>query len=121
MSDPSPNANLPGDDRWARDALTKLAHAAVAEQRRARRWGIFFKLLFFAYLVGLLLLAWPEKLGTVAATSIKAHTALVRVEGLIASSTEASAKNVIEALRKAFKDQNTVGVVLEINLSLIHI
>ncbi len=115
MSDPSPNANLPGDDRWARDALTKLAHAAVAEQRRARRWGIFFKLLFFAYLVGLLLLAWPEKLGTVAATSIKAHTALVRVEGLIASSTEASAKNVIEALRKAFKDQNTVGVVLEIN------
>ena len=115
MSDPSPNVNVPGDDRWARDALTKLAHAAVTEQRRARRWGIFFKLLFFAYLVGLLLLAWPEKLGTVAATSIKAHTALVRVEGLIASSTEASAKNVIEALRKAFKDQNTVGVVLEIN------
>ena len=115
MSDPNPNAHPPGDERWARDTLTQLAFAAVKEQRRARRWGIFFKLLFFAYLVGLLLLAWPEKLGTVAATSIKAHTALVRVEGLIASSTEASAKNVIEALRKAFKDQNTVGVVLEIN------
>ena len=115
MSDPSPNVNVPGDDRWARDALTKLAHAAVTEQRRARRWGIFFKLLFFAYLVGLLLLAWPEKLGTVAAAGAKTHTALVRVEGLIASSTEDSAKNVIEALRKAFKDQNTAGVVLEIN------
>jgi protease-4 len=51
MNEPDPNSSLPGDDRWARDALTKLAFAAVAEQRRTRRWGIFFKLLFFAYLV----------------------------------------------------------------------
>ena len=51
------NPNLPGDDRWARDALTQLAFAAVTEQRRARRWGIFFKFLFFGYLIGLLVLA----------------------------------------------------------------
>ena len=114
MSDPNPNANLPGDERWARDTLTKLAFAAVTEQRRARRWGIFFKFLFFAYLVGLLALAWPDDLGTVTAAA-KKHTALVRVDGLIASSAEASAKNVIEALRKAFKDEKTVGVVVEIN------
>ncbi|MBL8259000.1 MAG: signal peptide peptidase SppA [Candidatus Competibacteraceae bacterium] len=115
MNELNPNSNLGQDDRWAREALTKLAFAAVAEQRRARRWGIFFKLLFFAYLVGLLVMAWPEKLGNVAAASARNHTALVRVEGLIASGNEASAKNVIEALRKAFKDKNTVGVVLEIN------
>lgn len=115
MSDPGPNSSLPGDDRWARDALTKLAFAAVAEQRRARRWGIFFKLLFFGYLVALLVLAWPDKLTTVAATAVKPHTALIHVDGLISDSTEASAKNVIEALRKAFKDKNTVGVIVEIN------
>lgn len=115
MSEPEPSSNLPGDDRWARDALTKLAFAAVAEQRRTRRWGIFFKLLFFAYLVLLLVLAWPDDLGTVAGGGVKRHTALVRVEGLISGGTEASAKNVIEALRKAFKDKDTAGVVLEIN------
>lgn len=114
MSEVNPNSSLPADDRWAREALTKLAFAAVAEQRRARRWGIFFKLLFFGYLIALLALAWPDKLGSKTAIA-KRHTALVRVEGLIASSTEASAKNLIEALRKAFKDPNTVGVVLEIN------
>ena len=113
MSDPNPNANLSGDERWARDTLTKLAFAAVTEQRRARRWGIFFKLLFFLYLLLLLALVWPDDLGS--ATAAKKHTALVRVEGLISSSTEASAKNVIEALRKAFKDEKTVGVVVEIN------
>ncbi len=94
MNDPNPNANPPGDERWARDTLTKLAFAAATEQRRARRWGIFFKLLFFAYLVVVLMLAWPDSLGTATATARK-HTALVRVGGLISGSTEASAKNVI--------------------------
>jgi protease IV len=110
----NPNPKLPDDERWARDVLGKLALAAVTEQRRTRRWGIFFKLLFFAYLMVLLVLAWPDDLGTTT-SSAKRHTALVRVDGLISSSTEASAKNVIEALRKAFKDDKTVGVVVEIN------
>jgi len=114
MADLNP---LPGDDnRWARDALTQLAFAAVTEQRRARRWGIFFKFLFFGYLIGLLVLAWPDSFGTAGVTAAtKNHTALIRIDGLIAGSTEASAKNVIEALRKAFKDEKTVGVILEIN------
>lgn len=114
MSEPNPNASLSSDERWARDTLTKLAFAAVTEQRRARRWGIFFKFLFFAYLVGLLVLARPDNLGTATAAA-KKHTAVIRIDGLISSGTEASAKNVIEALRKAFKDEKTVGVVVEIN------
>ncbi len=114
MTDLNAKTDPPSDDRWARDTLTKVALAAVTEQRRARRWGIFFKFLFFGYLLALLVLAWPDRLGD-AASSTKRHTALVRVEGLIAGSTAASAKNVIEGLRKAFRDSSTVGVVLEIN------
>ena len=30
-------------DRWERDVLRKLAESALTGQRRARRWGIFFK------------------------------------------------------------------------------
>ncbi len=114
MSEPNPNSLPPGDERWARDTLTRLAFAAVTEQRRARRWGIFFKLLFFAYLVTLLVLAWPDSIDSTAG-SAKRHTALVRVDGLIASSTEASSKNIVEALRKAFKDDKTAGVIVAIN------
>ena len=109
-----PSNSPASDERWARDTLSKLALAAITEQRRARRWSIFFKLLFFAYLVTLLILVWPDDVGS-GAVSAKKHTALVRVEGLIASSNEASAKNVIEALRKAFKDEKTAGVIIEIN------
>lgn len=82
------------------------------EQRRARRWGVFFKLLLVAYLsFGLLLVApfW-SKLGA----SKKDHVAVVRVEGMIANDQKASAANIIRGLRNAF-DSKAKAVVLSIN------
>ena len=43
-----------GATPWERDALERLARAALEEQRRSRRWGIFFKSLTFLYLFVLL-------------------------------------------------------------------
>ena len=34
---------------WERDVLRELATASIREQRRARRWGIFFKFMAFGY------------------------------------------------------------------------
>ncbi len=45
------------------------------------------------------------------------HTALVNVEGLISSGTKASAEKIIGALRAAFENDRTAGVILEINSS----
>src|SRR5216683_272509 len=45
------------EGNWEREVIEKLALAALKEQRRSRRWGIFFKLLGFAYLTVLLLIA----------------------------------------------------------------
>ena len=100
------------EGQWERAAIERLAGAALQERRRARRWGIFFKLLTFAYITVLILMAldWGERGGT----SGK-HTALVEVSGLIAPGTDASAERVMAALQAAFKDENTQGVVLRIN------
>ena len=98
---------------WERAVLEKVALAAITEQRRARYWGIFFKVLLFIYLFALLFigLGWlgkkesaPEKL-----------TAMVELSGVIASNTPASADNVISGLQDAFKDKRTRGVILRIN------
>jgi protease-4 len=43
------------------------------------------------------------------------HTALVEVDGVIASDSEASADLIVTGLRAAFKDKNTKGVILRIN------
>lgn len=100
------------DGQWERAAIERLAGAALQEQRRARRWGIFFKLLTFAYLTVLLLMLVDWK-GLGGATG--KHTALVELNGVIAPGNEASAELVNEALQAAFKDENTKGVVLRIN------
>ncbi|WP_275097533.1 signal peptide peptidase SppA [Sedimenticola hydrogenitrophicus] len=102
-------------DGWERELLEKLAMASIIEQRRSRRWGIFFKLLTFTYLVILLLLWLPDSLTGDAMTTTKEHTALVEINGVIADDSDASADNVVTALRSAYKDKKTKGVVLRIN------
>jgi protease-4 len=100
--------------QWERELVTKLATAALREQRRARLWGIFFKLLTFAYITIALLYAIDWK-GRGDMTGGKKHTAMVEVNGIIAPGTDASAEKVTSALQAAFKDKNTQGVVLRIN------
>jgi protease-4 len=106
MADNEPN--------WERGVLEKLAFSALREQKTARRWGIFFKLLTFAYLTVLLvaLVDWdlgPEGMGG------GKHTALVDINGVIGAGGDASSEHVNAALQAAFKDKNTQGVVLRIN------
>ena len=98
---------------WERGVLEKVALAAVDEQRRARRWGIFFKLLIMGYLLAVLFIAmgWAGKRDS----SPDKHTALVEVNGVIASGSAASADNIIQGLTEAFKDKRTQGIVLRIN------
>ena len=95
--------------------LERAVLAGVQEQRRARRWGIFFKLLTFLYLfIALLLLSPALDLQKTAARG-EVHTALVEVRGMIADEEAASADNIVTALRAAFEDSKTKGVVLRIN------
>src|SRR3954463_1675044 len=104
------NSNGP----WERELITKLATAALAEQRRARRWGIFFKLLTFAYIT-FVLLAFVDWGSRTDLGGGKKHTAMVELTGLIAPGNDASAEKVNGALQAAFKDKNTQGVILRIN------
>ncbi len=104
----------PKTDSWERDVINRLAFAALAEQRRARRWGIFFKSILLLYVVVVLMLYLPERFGTGAISTGK-HTALVDMDGVIATDMPAGSENVIEGLRAAFEDKHTAGVILRIN------
>lgn len=103
------------EDRTSLKLLEKTLLAGVQEQRRARRWGIFFKLLTFGYLFGALLIFSPLlHIGEGKAVG-DTHTAIINVRGMIADEETASADNIVGALRAAFEDSNTKGVVLRIN------
>ncbi len=95
--------------------LEKVVLEAFTEQRRARRWSVFFKLLTFGYLIVLLLLLGPLR-GTDVSTEVGSdHVAVVHIDGVIAGDEEASADNIIKALRKALANKSTRAVILDIN------
>jgi len=114
------------DKSWK--LLEKVLLASLQEQRRTRRWGIFFKLLTFIYLIGALLVFAPT-LGVIndiadnpvggfwgtPSEKTAAHTAVIELQGAIAADSQASADQIVGSLRRAFKDPGTKGVVLRIN------
>jgi protease-4 len=103
-----------GGENWERGVLERLVRSVLDEQRRARRWGIFFKSLGFLYLFVVLFLALGWLGGKEKALPGK-HTALVELNGVIAADSQASAERVNAGLQEAFKDGKTAGVILRVN------
>lgn len=98
---------------WERDLLARLAMSSLNEQRRARRWGIFFKALVVIYFTVFLVMITKPEWGVSGIG--KEHTAVINVSGIIASDALANAEAINASLRAAFKDENTTGVILRIN------
>lgn len=100
---------------WEKTLIKDLALSSLKEKRSARRWGIFFKFIFFGYLMALVALYYsPLEPGALEKASAE-HTALINIEGVISSESKASADYVITALREAFEDKKTRGVILRMN------
>ena len=112
--DANSSKSASSDENWHQDLINRLAFAAVDEQRRARRWSVFFKCLLALYLLALLILYMPTDWSEFSQTSTR-HTALVDLKGVISDSSEASADKIISGLRDAFEDENTAGVILRAN------
>jgi len=100
--------------KWQRNMIERLAFGALQEQRRTRRWGIFFKALFFLYLVAVFISYMPSGLGEKGIAG-KEHTALVEINGVIADDSEANAGDIISGLQDAFDNNSTKGIVMRVN------
>ncbi|HEY0722149.1 MAG TPA: S49 family peptidase [Gammaproteobacteria bacterium] len=105
----------PSGTSWERDLLNRLAFASLNEERRRRRWSIFFRILFFTYLFAIFFMAMPGGDRDGEGLIRKPHTAMVQIDGVISDGTEANAETIIKGLHKAFKDKQTKGVVLRVN------
>ncbi|GEC95120.1 MAG: hypothetical protein RLZZ220_2259 [Pseudomonadota bacterium] len=101
------------EEGWERRVLERLALEMLAEQRRRRRWSVFFRLVTLAFVAAAL---WVlGGFGEVEPLDGARHTALVSLEGEIAAKGEVSADHVVASLQAAFADSGTQGVVLRIN------
>ncbi|OGA84543.1 MAG: peptidase S49 [Burkholderiales bacterium RIFCSPHIGHO2_01_FULL_63_240] len=103
--DPKPEAQLA--------LFNDLARAYLAQQKREKRWRWFWRLLWLGVALSVLFATWETVPSS--HTPVSPHTALIEVRGEIASETEASADNLMTALRSAFEDAGAQAVVLRIN------
>ena len=104
----------PGSEDRDWQLVAELAHNSLTEQRKARRWGIFFKVLTFLYLF-VVLFSFVWQFNTENVTLLEPHVALVEVNGVIAADADASANNIVGSLRDAFKSPGAKAVILAIN------
>jgi protease-4 len=100
---------------WERQLVEKLAMAAVVEQRRARRWKIFFRLVWLGIIGGLLATAFLRNEDKSAeALTGGGHTAVISLEGVIDSENN-TAEKLSAALEDAYNDHGTRGIIIEAN------
>ncbi|RFS30114.1 signal peptide peptidase SppA [Acinetobacter sp. SWAC5] len=112
------NVHQPTGNEWK--ILEKAVLASVEEQRRTRRWGIFFKFLTFAYIL-FVLVALGKGCSTASSTSSDAaasssHIAVVDIVGTIAADKQSvNSTDTIRSLKRAFENKQSKAVVLNIN------
>jgi protease-4 len=99
------------DKQWG--LLEKLLLEQTSEQKKTRRWGVFFKVLVFVYIFAGLAVLYPRIQPVLSADD--EHVGLVRVDGVIAEGKPASANKIVTGLRRAFEAENSRAVILAIN------
>ena len=99
--------------------LEKAVLASVEEQRRTRRWGIFFKILTFLYILFVLVALGKScsLSGSDDATiTSENHLGVVNIVGTIDSSSQGvNSTDTIKSLKKAFEAKSAKAVVLNVN------
>jgi protease-4 len=104
-----------GPQPWERDLLEKVLLESLTEQRRARRWNVFFKVSLLVYLgLAFWLASAPFSESPLSAGKGK-HTAVVDITGVIMDGADSNAETVIDGLNDAVKDKGTKGVILRMN------
>lgn len=94
--------------------IERVVLANTQELKKQRRWGIFFKLLTFTYLIGIFaFFAFNTSTSELGPTG--GHVAVIDVQGLIADGELAGADVVVSSLNRALNHSDTKAVILRIN------
>jgi protease IV len=107
-------SNANSNHNWQQQTLEKVLLETIKEQRRKRRWGVFFKLLGLGFFL-LLLFTTCSTSKLMNANRLKRHVSLIDIRGEIFDGENASSDNIASSLNRAFKDPYTKAVIMRIN------
>lgn len=112
-----PETSAPDPVQQQNQMLQTWLMETLKEQRRSRRWGLFFRFFRFALLLVALVVFWQssQRIGGDGAEVGGEHVAVVNVLGQIGEEQEANADSLIRGIRAAFNDSGTRALILNIN------
>jgi protease-4 len=100
-----------------KNMLENVLLQSIVEQRRKRRWGIFFKLfgfILFLFFI-LLLFSGGQPPSQAEGDKTKSHVAVIEINGVINEKSTANATDIIKGLNQAVKAHHMKGIILHIN------
>lgn len=106
------------------EAISKIEYKLLKDiltgnlklERMKIRLNFVFKLLFLGYLVTIMLLTFkPSVFSAAAEAGDVKHVAVVSVNGLISSGSDANADDIITSLRSAAESESSLGIIVSIN------
>jgi len=111
MNSPSNNNESP---QWQQKALQDVLMEGLKEQRRGRRWRIFFRFTWLILIIFFFLMVFTSHSNDYYKRN-NPHVALIKIHGSIMPMTANSAEYINKALEKAFSNAEVKGVILDIN------
>ncbi|MDZ7853343.1 MAG: signal peptide peptidase SppA [Halomonas sp.] len=122
---PTDQAPPPGEDaetlrerqRLAQlDMMDRWVGGVLAEQRRSRRWKLFFRFFFALLILASLSTTLYGLFGAPGSGAAdRPHLGVIELKGVIDSDSPASAERIIEGLERAWGAEKAEAVVLHIN------
>lgn len=110
------NDKVQMENQQAIQSLKEVALEGIKEQRAARRWKIFFMLIFaLMFFLMIMTIKTVSSMKDSRLTVKDNYTALIEVKGVIMPDTAASAANIIPVLQEAFEDAKVKGIILQCN------
>ncbi len=96
------------------EALQTILLEGIKEQRRSRRWRIFFRFAWIGIIIIAIFALRPGHSKDYYSRNLP-HAALIKISGTIMPGVSTSAENINKSLNSAFSDENATGILLQIN------
>jgi|SRR6185437_4125012 len=100
------------NDAWEKSTLEKVLLETIKEQRRSRRWRVFFRLVWLV-IIGIILFYVFNGKSKLSAETGK-HVAVINLNGVICDENK-TYEAIVDGVTDALKDKDTLGVIIRAN------
>lgn len=100
-------------DNWQNSTIEKVLLETIKEQRRSRRWRLFFHLIYLL-IIGIVIFNFLDNNNNARTITKTKHVAIVKLNGTISDENQ-TYTTITEGLNNALKNDNTVAVIIQAN------